>query len=121
MLFLKRGLLILGMIGSLILPAFADNVVLDFEGLKNLEQVKDFYNGGTGSEGSQGKDYGISFSAPTLAIIDSDAGGTGNFANEPSPNTIIFFLDDDKVIMNVKMGSPGDFHSDTLQPTMKEL
>lgn len=26
-----------------------------------------------------------------LTIIDSDAGGTGNFANEPSPETIAFF------------------------------
>lgn len=90
------------------LPSFADDIVLDFEGLKNLEQVKDFYNGGTGSEGSSsGKDYGVSFSAPTLAIIDADAGGSGNFANEPSPNTAIFFLNDDKVIMNVKDGFSG--------------
>jgi hypothetical protein len=29
-----------------------------------------------------------------LTLIDSDAGGTGNFANEPSPSTVIFFLGD---------------------------
>ena len=103
-------LLLLEVITFFTLPSFADNIVLDFEGLKNNEQVKDFYNGGTGSEGSSsGKNYGISFSAPTLAIIDSDAGGSGNFANEPSPNTTIYFLSDNKVIMNVKNGFSGGF------------
>ena len=107
---LTKFLLLFGVITLFTLPSFADNIVLDFEGLKNNEQVKDFYNGGTGSEGSSsGKNYGISFSAPTLAIIDADAGGSGNFANEPSPNTIIYFLNDDKVIMNVKDGFSGGF------------
>lgn len=67
-------------------------IVLDFEGLKNLEPVNNFYNGGTGGMGSSGTNYGIGFTTTSLGIIDADAGGTGNFANEPSPSTILFFL-----------------------------
>lgn len=85
---------------------FADDTTLDFESLKNMEQVQDFYNGGTGSEGStKGLDYGITFSSNTLALIDSDAGGSGNFANEPSPSTTFFFTGDDtNIYMNVEDG-----------------
>lgn len=68
--------------------------VLDFEGLKNLEPVANYYNGGYGGSGSgPGPAYGVTFSGSTLAIIDSDAGGSGNFGNEPSPSTVMFFLD----------------------------
>ena len=112
MLFIKRFtklLFLIGIISLLTLPSFADNVVLTFEGLQDNEQVQNFYNGGTGSEGSKGPNYGIVFSAPTLAIIDADNDGTGNFANEPSPNTIIYFLSDNKVIMNIKNGFSGGF------------
>src|SRR3712207_7981089 len=34
---------------------------LSFEGLKDTEQVLEFYNGGAGSLGSTGPDYDISF------------------------------------------------------------
>lgn len=85
---------------------FADDVTLDFEGLKNYEQVENFYNNGSGSKGSsKGLDYNITFSANTLALIDEDAGGSGNFANEPSPDTVFFFTgNDSKVYMNVEDG-----------------
>lgn len=70
--------------------AHAQVITLDFEGLKNRESVLEFYNGGTGSLGSSGVNYGISFTAGAGALIDSDApGGTGNFANEPSPSTVM--------------------------------
>lgn len=84
--------------------ASAATFVLDFEGLQNLEAVNDFYNGGTGSLGSSGTDYGVSFSTTSLAIIDADAGGTGNFANEPSPDTVLFFLSGGAATMNVAAG-----------------
>jgi len=49
--------------------------------------------GGTGSLGSTGPNYGIGFdngfSPRASASIDRDAGGAGNFANEPSPSTIM--------------------------------
>ena len=84
----------------------ADDITLDFESLKNMEQVQDFYNGGAGSEGStKGLDYSITFSDNTLALIDSDAGGDGNFANEPSPDTAFFFTGSDtNIYMNVEGG-----------------
>ena len=85
---------------------FADNITLDFEGLKNNEAIKNFYNGGSGSDGSsKGLDYNITFSAEALALIDQDAGGGGNFANEPSPSTTMYFLsNEDKIYMNVEGG-----------------
>ena len=79
-------------------------VSLDFEGLQNLEQILNFYNGGTGSLGSAGPNYGISFGPDSLALIDSDNGGSGNFANEPTPNTVAFFLTGPGNLMNVAAG-----------------
>jgi len=67
----------------------ADEVFLDFEGLADSAEISDFYNGGTDSEGASGTDYGVAFGSSLIAKIDSDSGGTGNFANEPSPDTIL--------------------------------
>ncbi len=66
--------------------SFSSLIVLDFEGIGDQQSVGDFYNGG------EGTDYGVSFSDNTLAIIDQDSGGTGNFGGEPSPSTVMFFL-----------------------------
>ena len=63
----------------------ATPILLNFEGLKNLQQVGNFYNGGAGGN------YGVTFSPTATALIDQDAGGTGNFAKEPSPSTIMYF------------------------------
>jgi hypothetical protein len=35
----------------------------------------------------------VTFGSSWLGLIDGDDGGSGNFANEPSPNTIAYFLD----------------------------
>lgn len=78
--------------------------VLNFEGVGNLAGVNDFYNGGTDSLGNSGINYGINFSTTSLGIIDSDAGGTGNIANETSPSTVLFFLDGGAATMNVASG-----------------
>ena len=72
--------------------AQAEVIVLDFEGIGDQANINDFYNGGTDSMGNSGTDYGIGFGSNTLGIIDADAGGTGNFANEPSADTVMFFL-----------------------------
>jgi len=81
-------------------------LVLTFEGLGNQEAVNEFYNGGTGGNGSgPGPDYGITFTSNSLSIIDADAGGTGNFGGEPSPDTVLFFLTGAAATMNV----PGGF------------
>lgn len=79
-------------------------IVLDFEGLDNLEAVDGFYNGGTSGNGNSGPNVGVGFSANTLAIVDEDAGGSGNFGGEPSPDTVLFFLEGEASIMNVAAG-----------------
>lgn len=80
------------------LPANAAIVTLDFEGVGDVQEVGNFYNGGAGTN------YGIDFSPGSLSIIDADAGGTGNIGNEPSPDTVLFFLDAGSAIMNVAAG-----------------
>lgn len=80
------------------LPAFAAPIVLDFEGVGDLNAVGDFYNGGGGTN------YGVSFSEDTLAVVDADDGGSGNFANEPSSNTIMFFLEANNAVLNNAAG-----------------
>ena len=81
----------------------ADLIVLDFEGAGDNAQLLDFYNGGTDSLGNSGVDYGVSFGSDSLALIDADAGGSGEFANEPSPDTIMYFLSG-TAILNVEAG-----------------
>jgi hypothetical protein len=72
--------------------------VLTFEGIGDLQPVGDYYNGGAGG------DLGITMSANSLAIVDGDAGGSGNFGGEPSPSTVLFFLQGQAAIMNVLNG-----------------
>ena len=57
---------------------------LTFEGVENLNQVGDFYD-------TAPNDFNIQFSPDAIGLVDSDAGGNGNFSNEPSPNTILTF------------------------------
>src|SRR5687767_14714862 len=102
-----KKLMALGIaMGCLLFPAIGRAAVtLDFEGLKDEELVVQFYNGGAGSEGSVGPDYCIGFNADARALIDSDAGGTGRFANEPSPDTVMYVgsggdIGNGRVIMN---------------------
>ena len=73
-------------------------IVLDFEGIANLASVGSFYNG------VGGPDHDIVFSNNALALIDADAGGTGNTANEPSGQTTLVFLDGPQTTMNVLNG-----------------
>lgn len=90
---------------SLALPAASLAVVLSFEGLQDLEEISSYYDGGFGSLGSgPGPDLGIVFSPGGLAVIDSDAGGSGNFANEPSADTAAGFLTVPSLVMNVLGG-----------------
>ncbi len=80
-----------------------DVIVLNFEGLGNSDPINDFYNGGTSGQGYSGNNYGVQFGI-ALGLIDEDAGGSGNFAWEPSPSTIMFFLDANEAYMNVAAG-----------------
>jgi len=80
--------------------ASAAPIVLDFEGVGDGASILNFYNGGTDSQGNSGANYGIAFGSNTLGLIDSDAGGGGNFGNEPSPNTVMFFLSGSAILNN---------------------
>lgn len=73
-------------------PVSAGIIVLDFEGAGNSAQLLGFYNGGTDSRGLSGTNYSIQFGSNALALRDKDIGGSGNFANEPSPDTVMFFM-----------------------------
>ena len=77
---------------SIAAPASAAVVTLDFEGVGNYNPVGNFY----------APDY--VFSSATLALVDADAGGDGNFANEPSASTIMFFLDANNAVLDVTNG-----------------
>lgn len=79
------------LLGLILLPylAYSMPVVLDLEGLQGFEEIQEFYNGGTGSLGSAGTNFGVSFSANSLALKESDP--LVNIANSPSPETTAFF------------------------------
>lgn len=99
----KMKLAALLAVGMFAASASAAPIVLDFEGVGNLAAINDFYNGGTDSQGHSGTNYGISFTSSALALLDSDAGGSGNIANEPSGNTSMFFLSG-SAILNRALG-----------------
>jgi len=95
-----RGVLLAAAVAAPLAASANGIVVLDFEGVGNLNPVGDYYNGA----GPASKNFGISFSPATLALVDEDAGGDGNFANEPSPDTVMFFLDANNAILNIAAG-----------------
>ena len=62
--------------------------LMTFEGLKEGEQVLNFYNGGLGSMGSgPGPNFGVTFTSTAVALTH------GNFGGEPSPPTVMTPLD----------------------------
>jgi hypothetical protein len=90
---------------ALVTSAKASTVVLTFEGLGDEETVNNYYNGGLGGSGSgPGPNYGITFESNALAIISNQDGGSGNFAGNPSGDTIVFFLTGTGDVMNVAGG-----------------
>jgi hypothetical protein len=46
----------------------------------------------------------VTFGSSWLSLIDYDAGGSGNFANEPSPSTTAYFLDQNDISINFNPG-----------------
>lgn len=64
---------------------------MDFEGIANGSNPGSFYTG-------------IEFQTNVSVLKDSDAGGTGNFANEPSPSSVMFFGSGSSCTMNVADG-----------------
>jgi hypothetical protein len=71
--------------------ASAAVITLDFEGVGNFASINNFYNGGTDSRGNSGTNYGVAFNSNALGLVDGDVGGSGNFGNEPTPDTVLFF------------------------------
>jgi len=69
------------------------DIVLDFEGVGNINAVGNFYSG-----------LGVFFTENALSVVDSDAGGSGNFGGEPTPDTALFFLQGTGTFMNVPAG-----------------
>ena len=67
-----------GIVATTVHTATSICTVIDFEGGGDSQPV--------------GTISGVTFSANGLGLIDSDQGGAGNFANEPSPDTILFSL-----------------------------
>ena len=56
--------------------------LINFEGFGDNQQV-----------GVVPGDINVTFGPSWLGLIDQDAGGSGNIANEPSANTVAYFLD----------------------------
>lgn len=52
---------------------------IDFEGLGDNQEI-----------GTVSGEPNVTFATGWLALIDADAGGSGNFANEPSPDTVAY-------------------------------
>jgi len=67
--------------------------IATFGGLKNLEFVNNYYNGGTGSMGSgpASKNLHLEFTANAQAIVSGAKGGSGNFINNPGGYPVMFF------------------------------
>ena len=58
--------------------------LMTFEGLKEGEQVLNFYNGGHGSMGGgPGPKFGVAFTSTAVALTH------GNYGEEPSPPTVM--------------------------------
>lgn len=103
-----RSLLpVLGLVAGLVtsINASAVPIVLTFEGVADLTPVGNFYNGAGGPT----LNLGVSFSAAGLGLIDQDAPGgppfgSGVFANEPSPSTVLTFRDVGSVVLNYAAG-----------------
>ena len=80
---------------------------LGFNGLKNLEFIQNYYNGGTGSLGSgPGPDYGLTFTSNAQAIISAAKGGSGNFINNPGGGPVMFFQTGKSVTVSWANGLP---------------
>jgi hypothetical protein len=85
-------------------PSQAKGVLLDFEGIGDNVAIQDFYNGGAAGNGVIGPDYDVTFAGSALSLVDADDGGGGNFANEPSSKSIMFWLNDVDTHMNFAPG-----------------
>jgi hypothetical protein len=76
-----------------------------FSGLKDLEFIDNYYNGGTGSKGSgPGKDFQLTFTSNAQAIVSAAKHGSGNYINNPGGSPVMFFGTGTSVIVNATAG-----------------
>ncbi len=94
--------------------------IATFAGLKNLEFVNNYYNGGTGSLGSgpPATNLHLEFTANAQAIVSAAKGGSGNFINDPGGYPVMFFQTGTSVIINATDGISTAlwFYYSALQP-----
>jgi|SRR5271165_5402037 len=97
--------LLVALLALCAVQAKADGFVLTFNGLQNNEQILTYYDGGAGGNGSTGgTNYGVTFGSDSMALIASSAGGSGNFSNAPTGNTVAYFLSGAGDVMDVAAG-----------------
>jgi len=106
---MKKTLLFLAVLAfAAASSAMAGTTVMTFEGLGCTEPVMNYYDGGFGGFGSgPGPNYGVTWSSNSLALQESTATGgacSGNFINEPSPISVLFFLSGTGDVMDVPAG-----------------
>jgi hypothetical protein len=101
---MRQWVMALGFLLAVPAYAAAAPVVLTFEGIGDVANILNFYNGGADSQGHTGPNVGVSFASGALGLIDADAGGTGNIAREPSGQTVLVFLDVSSAVMTVAAG-----------------
>lgn len=68
--------------------------LIDFEGLADNAPI-----------GTVEGPVNVQFGSSWLSLVDADAGGNGNFANEPSPNTTAYFLDQNDISITFDIGA----------------
>src|SRR6266404_9154800 len=80
--------------------------IATFGGLKNLEFVNNYYNGGTGSMGSgpAKKNLHLEFMSNAQVIVSAAKGGSGNFINNPGGYPVMFFQRANVVTMTATNG-----------------
>ncbi|MBI3477729.1 MAG: Ig-like domain repeat protein [Acidobacteria bacterium] len=80
--------------------------VASFDGLKNMEFVNQFYNGGEGSLGSgpPRKNLHLEFTSNAQTIVSGAKGGSGNFIGNPGGTPVMFFQTGEDVIVNSTEG-----------------
>jgi len=87
------------------LPAQTKGIAT-FGGLKNLEFINQYYNGGNGSLGSgPGKDLHLEFTANAQAIVSGAKGGSGNFTGNPGGYPVMFFQTGKDVVVDIDLGA----------------
>ena len=79
----------------------AATIVLDFEGLNDLQPIASYYNGGLAGDGvGPGPSYGITFSSNALSIV----GAQENEAKLPSGGNGLVFLSGSAATLNIPAG-----------------